>query len=114
MAPVPSWIEEMPAAVTVAAADGTIVYLNSRALETFKEDGGASLIGKSLFDCHPEPARSQLREMYAAQMENHYTISKKGVKKIIHQIPWFEAGAFAGFVEISFVIPEAMPHFDRG
>ncbi len=114
MAPAPSWVEEMPASVTVAAADGTITYLNRVALETFKEEGGASLVGTSLFDCHPEPARSRLREMYAAEMPNHYTISKKGRKKIIHQIPWFEAGEFAGFVEVSFVIPEAMPHFDRG
>ncbi len=114
MASVPSWVEELEASVTVASADGTITYLNRRALETFKEDGGASLIGKSLFDCHPEPARSRLREMYEVKKPNHYTISKKGLKKIIHQLPWFEAGSFAGFVEISFVIPEAMPHFDRG
>ena len=46
--------------------------------------------------------------------DNHYTIAKGGQRKIIHQLPWFDGGAFAGFVEISIPIPEALPHFDRG
>jgi transcriptional regulator with PAS, ATPase and Fis domain len=114
MAAVPSWVEEFPASITVASADGTVTYLNRQARETFKEEGGASLVGTSLFNCHPEPAQSRLREMYARKEPNHYTISKKGQKKIIHQIPWFENGAFAGFVEISIIIPEVLHHFDRG
>jgi transcriptional regulator with PAS, ATPase and Fis domain len=99
--------------VTVTAADGTIVAMNRRACETFEKDGGAALVGKSVFDCHPEPARTKTRELYERRAPNHYTIQKNGLKKIIHQLPWHQDGAFAGFVEISIPIPGEMPHFER-
>jgi hypothetical protein len=51
--------------------------------------------------------------MYKSQQANHYTISKKGQKKIIHQIPLFKTGEFQGYVEISIPIPDQLPHFDR-
>jgi transcriptional regulator with PAS, ATPase and Fis domain len=108
------WIEGLPAAVTVTSADGTIVAMNARSRETFASDGGGALIGKSVFDCHPEPALTRMRALYAAQQPNQYTIRKNGQRKIIHQLPWFDGGAFAGFIEISIPIPDEMPHFDRG
>ena len=110
----PDWTEELPVAVTVTAADGTILSMNRRAAETFAEDGGLALIGKSVFDCHPEPARTKTVELYAARAPNHYTISKNGQKKIIHQLPWYRDGVYAGFVEISIPIPEELPHHERG
>jgi hypothetical protein len=114
MAQVTDWIEELPVAVTVTAADGTILAMNGRSRETFAADGGGALIGQSVFDCHPEPAATTTRAMYASQQPNHYTICKSGQKKAIHQLPWFEEGVFAGFVEISIPIPDRVPHFDRG
>ena len=39
---------------------------------------------------------------------------KGGLKKMIYQTAWKEDGKVAGLVEISMVIPEAMPHYDRG
>jgi predicted RNA methylase len=44
---------------------------------------------------------------------NVYTITKKGVRKLIYQTPYFEDGKVAGLVEFSFVIPEDMPHHNR-
>jgi len=110
----PDWVEELKAAVTVTDAAGTIVAMNRRACETFAKDGGAALVGQSVFDCHPEPARTRTRALYATREPNHYTIAKNGQKKIIHQLPIFRDGAFAGFVEISVPIPDELPHFDRG
>ncbi len=107
------WIEELPAAVTVTSADGTIVAMNARAREAFAADGGGALVGRSVFACHPETAQAKTRELYRRQAANHYSIAKNGRKKIIHQLPWFENGAFAGFVEISVPIPDELPHFDR-
>lgn len=112
--PALDWTEELSVAVTVTAADGTILSMNRRAAETFADDGGLALVGKSVFDCHPEPARTKTVELYAGQAPNHYTISKNGQKKIIHQLPWYRDGAYAGFVEISVPIPAEMPHHDRG
>lgn len=109
-----TWVEGLPAAVTVTSADGTILAMNARSRETFASEGGGALVGKSIFDCHPEPARTRTRALYAAQQPNHYTIRKNGRRKIIHQLPWFDGGVFAGFVEISIPIPDDLPHFDRG
>jgi transcriptional regulator with PAS, ATPase and Fis domain len=110
----PDWIEEFPASVTVTDAAGVIIAMNARARATFEAEGGGALVGSSVFDCHPEPARTRTLELYETRSPNHYTIAKGGQRKIIHQLPWFDGGAFAGFVEISIPIPEALPHFDRG
>lgn len=107
------WVAGIPVAITVTGADGTITHMNPRSAETFAKEGGAALVGSSVFLCHPEPARTRTVELYRTQEANHYTISKAGQKKIIHQIPWFREGVFAGFVEISIPIPEDLPHFSR-
>ena len=65
-------------------------------------------------DCHPEPARTKVKDLLANPRMNSYTIEKNGVKKMIYQTPWFEAGKFKGFVELSMEIPFEMPHFVRG
>ena len=107
------WVREFPVAITVTTADGTIIEMNDRSIKAFAEDGGAALLGTSVFDCHPEPARTKTLELFDRKTPNHYTIQKKGQKKIIHQFPWTRNGAFAGFVEISIPIPDDLPHFDR-
>jgi PAS domain S-box-containing protein len=107
------WTEEFPANIIVTAADGTILELNRRALESLAGDGGAALIGQNVLDCHPEPARSRTERLYREQTANHYTIRKNGQKKMIHQMPYFRDGRFAGVVELSIPIPDELPHFDR-
>jgi DUF438 domain-containing protein len=87
--------------------------MNDKAVDAFKNDGGEKLIGKNLLDCHPAPARSILEKMLEEQKPNSYTIEKNGIKKLIYQTPWYENGAYSGFVEISFPIPFEMPHFVR-
>jgi transcriptional regulator with PAS, ATPase and Fis domain len=114
MPDIPAWVEQLPVAITVTDADGTIVAMNARSKDTFADDGGGALVGQSIFGCHPEPALSKTRALYASREPNHYTISKNGQRKVIHQIPWFRDGVFAGFVEFSIPIPDEMPHFDRG
>ena len=114
MSDINSWAEELPVAVTVTDGEGTITAMNARSRETFAADGGGALVGQSVFACHPEPAEAKTRALYASQAPNHYTISKNGQRKIIHQLPWYKDGVFAGFVEISIPIPDTLPHFDRG
>jgi transcriptional regulator with PAS, ATPase and Fis domain len=107
------WAAGLPAAITVTSADGTITEMNPRSVETFAEDGGEKLIGQSVFDCHDSPALEKTQELYEKMKPNHYTIQKEGQRKIIHQLPWFQDGEFAGFVEISISIPDTLPHFNR-
>jgi len=108
-----AWMKEFGAAITVCDLDGVIVAMNDRSCATFEKDGGRSLIGKSLLDCHPEPARSRLVQLLQTRGSNAYTIEKAGVKKLIYQAPWYEAGQYKGLVELSLVIPLEMPHFVR-
>jgi transcriptional regulator with PAS, ATPase and Fis domain len=108
-----NWWDELNASITVTSADGTILEMNRTALTVFAADGGEDLIGRNVLDCHPEPARTRTARLYSSHEPNHYTITKNGQKKIIHQIPWLREGAFAGVVEISIPIPNEMPHFNR-
>ena len=109
----PQWVKEFVGAITVCDRDGIILEMNDRSAEVNEADGGRALIGTNVLDCHPERAREQLREMLASGRTNVYTIVKRGVRKLIHQSPWYANGEYAGFVELSLVIPEAMPHFVR-
>jgi transcriptional regulator with PAS, ATPase and Fis domain len=109
-----AWIQEFPGAVTVCDRDGKILAMNDKSIRTFQDSGGAALIGSNLFDCHPEPSRTRLKELLDAGRTNVYTIEKKGIKKLIYQSPWYVKGTYRGFVELSLEIPAKMPHFVRG
>jgi hypothetical protein len=109
----PEWAMGSPFAITVIDRDGIIIAMNARAGETFARDGGLALVGKSLFDCHPPRANEQIRAMLRDGLANSYTIEKKGVKKLIHQAPWYRDGQVAGLVELSIVLPADLPHFVR-
>ena len=109
-----SWIKEFPGEVTVCDADGIILEMNDKSAKTFAGDGGLALIGKNVFDCHPDPARGKLERLMEARQANIYTIEKNGVKKLIYQSPWYLNGEYAGFIELSLEIPFDMPHFVRG
>lgn len=107
------WLKEINAAVTICDKQGIIVYMNEKSEQVFENDGGKKLIGSNLLGCHPEPALTKLKEMLADGSTNVYTIEKDGKKKIIYQTPWFNENTFSGLIEISFHIPDEMPHFIR-
>ena len=106
------WVKEYPGAVTVCDAQGIILYMNERAVKVLSGTG-KSLVGQNVLDCHPEPARTKLAQLLRTQASNSYTIEKNGVKKLIHQSPWYQDGKYGGFVELSIEIPFSMPHFIR-
>lgn len=109
----PAWLNGIDVAITVCDREGTIIYMNAQAERTFAADG-LSLVGKNLMDCHPETARQKIRSLLATGASNDYTIEKNGVKKLIHQEPWYREGEMGGLVEFSVVIPVSLPHFVRG
>lgn len=108
-----NWMKEINSAITICDTNGIILEMNDKAIDTFKDEGGSKLIGKNLFDCHPEPSRTKLKQMLEQQTENIYTIEKNGKKKLIFQTPWYENEIYKGFVELSLEIPFEMPHFIR-
>jgi hypothetical protein len=108
------WLDEYDAAITICDREGVIVYMNDRSKKAFtKYDESGVTIGSSLIECHPEPARTRLKEMLKEPVVNVYTIEKNGIKKIIRQSPWYKDAVFSGVVELSVEIPEAMPHYLR-
>jgi transcriptional regulator with PAS, ATPase and Fis domain len=107
------WPDEFPGSITVCDPDGIIVYMNARSALTFAAEGGAALLGSSLLDCHPAPARLKLKELLVTRQKNIYSIEKNGLKKLIYQSPWYENGEYRGFVEMALEIPFDMPHFIR-
>ncbi len=107
------WAREFPGGITVCDAEGIILEMNDRAAQSFAAEGGRALVGSNLLNCHPEPARSKVKELLESKQPNIYTIEKQGVKKLIYQSPWYRDGKFAGLVELSLEIPAQMPHFLR-
>jgi len=107
------WYKELSAAVTVCDTGGVILYMNDKSIETFTKDGGAALIGKNLFDCHPGESAIKLEKLLESRKENIYSIEKNGIKKMIVQTPWFEKSEYKGFIEFSFILPENIPHYIR-
>lgn len=108
-----SWLQGVDVAITVCDRGGIILYMNDRAAATFAADGGKALVGKSLADCHPQAARQKIDRLMESRQANSYTIEKNGVKKLIHQAPWFQDNELGGLVEFSIVLPCELPHFKR-
>jgi len=94
------WSKELDAVISVCDTDGIIIDMNDKAIRHFTKYGGAKLIGSSLFDCHPEPSKSKLKELMRNQDCNTYIVEDEGKKRVISQKPWYQYGKYAGFIEI--------------
>lgn len=106
------YFQEVPFAITICDKEGKIIEMNEKSVNTFVKDG-KSIIGNSLFDCHPEPVKQILLNLMENPRVNCYTIEKKGIKKLIYQSPWYKDNEFAGYIELSMEIPFEMKHFIR-
>jgi hypothetical protein len=109
-----TWVKELPIEVMVCDTQGTILEMNAGAETLFEKDGGLGLLGTNVLDCHPEPSRTKLAGMMDRQLTNTYFFTEKGEKRFVFQAPWYNDGQYAGFVEISFEVPDEIPHFVRG
>ncbi len=108
-----AWVQGFEGGITVCDPEGTITEMNDRAAQTYRNIGGRNLLGRNLFDCHPEPARTKLSEIMKNRMTHAYTVEIKGVRKLLYQAPWYENGEYRGFVEISLPLPSHIPHYNR-
>ncbi|MBA4383352.1 MAG: diguanylate cyclase [Anaerolinea sp.] len=109
-----NWFNEVPFAITVCDEKGIVLDMNEKSALTFSKDGGKTLIGKSLLDCHSEKSKRMILEMMKSEEVNIYTIEKNGIKKLIYQCPWYVDGKMSGLVELSLALPNDIPHFVRG
>ncbi len=115
------WAKGVSFAVTVCDREGFIIYMNDKSKATFAKYG--DIMGNNLRNCHSPRSWEIITSLLEKGESNTYTISKNGVKKIIHQTPWYEsvdtasqgcAVSAGGLVEVSIEIPEDMPHYVRG
>lgn len=104
----PDFFQHQEGSVTVCDMNGTIQYMNQKAINTF-----GNKIGENLFSCHPLAAQEKINDLLQTGKTNVYTIEKKGIKKMIYQTPWYKDGKIAGLIEYSFPIPFEMPHYIR-
>lgn len=107
----PDWAKGLDCAITVCDADCSIIYMNDRSRELYASHG--NLIGRNLIDCHGPRSREIIRRLLDTGGSNCYTIEKRGQRKLIFQSAWTQDGSVAGLVEVSIVMPEAMPHYVR-
>ena len=107
------WVKELPAEIMVCDSGGIILEMNAQAGVLFAEDGGRDLLGANVLDCHPDPERGKLEGMLKKQTANSYFNTENGEKRFFFQSPWYKEGCYAGFVEISFGVPQDIPHFIR-
>ena len=71
----------------------------------------AALIGAT---CRlPRNHRARCGGLCRHQSANHYLVTQEGHTRVVHQVPWYRGGVFAGIVELVFSIPGPLPHHDR-
>ncbi|MBR5028685.1 MAG: PAS sensor protein [Bacteroidales bacterium] len=103
------FFKEVNFAVTITDKEGNVVYQNDSSVGV-----NGDVRGKNMMGCHNERSQQIIRHLLNDAATNVYTISKKGKKKLIYQTPWYENGEVCGLVELSIIITEEMPHYDRG
>ena len=103
-----TWADELDCAVTVCDLEGVVVYQNQHSIEV-----NGDVRSESMIPCHNTHSQAIIHRLMTEGGKNVYTISKRGVKKIIYQTPWRKAGKISGLVEFSMEIPEQLPHYVR-
>lgn len=106
----PDWVSHFPASITVIDPDGNIIEMNEKARATYASEGGADLIGKSIYACHKPQSEQRIRDMIDAGGNHVYTIEQDGRKILIYQQAWQRDGEPGGVVEIALDLPPEIPH----
>ncbi len=80
----------------------TIRFMNNFAIEKYKDKGGASLIGKSIFVCHNENSRKIITESFEKikNGEDKIIISEKEKHNILLKAVRDSNGKLLGYIEI--------------
>lgn len=99
-------------AITITDRDGNFIFVNDKSGEINAKGHPQSLMGKQVRECHNERSKAIIEQLFKGA-KNVYTITKKGQRKLIYQTPWRVNGEVMGLVELSMVIPDSMPHYNR-
>jgi PAS domain S-box-containing protein len=108
-----SYFDELQNPITVCDTNGIIVYMNKASEKMLEKYKSKNLIGKSLYDCHNPQSNKIIRRLIASGESNSYYTLKNGIKKFVHQTPWYVEGKISGLMEIITVLPEDVPVLER-
>ena len=103
------WENELSLAITVTDINDTILYMNEKSKLTYPNVN----IGDHLAGCHKQVSMDKIDSFKKKDITNNYTVQKNGIRKFIHQTPWYKNGIVAGLVEFAIEIPADIPHIDR-
>ena len=103
------WAKEVDFAITISDINDNIIYMNDKSNATFPD----LKIGDNMQNCHSQKSNEIINQIKNNNITNTYTVQKDGIKKLIYQTPWYKNNIVAGIIELSFVLPENMPHHNR-
>ena len=116
-----SVLEQDRAPVVLCDLAHTIVYMNPAAFDSYAEQGGRNLLGKSLMNCHPPKARAAIEKVIAwfeADEEHNiiYTFCNDEENKDVYMVALRdEDGKLIGYYEKhEFRSRETMHLYDFG
>lgn len=87
--------------ISVADVNHVLIYMNDAAHEHFKNYGGRSLLGKSVFDCHKDASKKRILEIFEKMQNglNEESIRDDDVRKICMRAVRDEQGRLIGYYE---------------
>ena len=100
-----SVLEQDRCAVVLCDLEHTIVYMNPAAGERYAKNGGMTLVGKSLLDCHSPHANEMIKKVVAwfGESREHnliYTFRNEEENKDVYMVALRdEAGKLIGYYE---------------
>lgn len=110
--------DRMP--VVLCNTEHKILYMNPAAVREYAVDGGSSLIGTNVLDCHPAYAKEALLRVYEwfqASPENNMVLTFHSQKsnKDIYMVALRDGGKLIGYYEKhESREPEAAARYDFG
>ena len=100
-----SVLEQDPSAIVLCGTDHTVVYMNPAAITRYASRGGASLVGRSLLDCHGVASQAKIRQVVAGfsartGSDRVFTYHNPAENKDVYMVALRDAdGALIGYYE---------------
>lgn len=100
-----SIVEQDRCAVVICNLEHEIIYMNPTAIERYAKRGGASLVGKSLLDCHSAESNEKIRRVadWFAESPTHnimHTFYNDKENKDVYMVALRDAdGTLIGYYE---------------
>lgn len=113
-----SIIDQDRSAVVICNLHHEIIYMNPAAIESYGNQGGAGLIGRSLLECHNEKSRKKVAEVIAwfSSSPQHnivYTFHNEKQNKDVYMVALREGEKLIGYYEKhEYRNPETMKLYD--